>query len=97
MMDVADLQPGLRLRDPKSGTTVPALNTHDTIEKVAGLRPEVAAALGLHSGGGQDKEGKKQQARMKRDDPGLYKSTVPHWWLAAMVKVCAPWLSLAQT
>ena len=80
LLPLLDLQPGLRLRDPKSGTTVPALNTHDAIEKVAGLRPEVAAALGLHSGGGQDEEGKKRQAGMKRDDPELYKSTVPHWW-----------------
>ena len=68
-MDVTDLQPGLRLRDPKTGTTVSAFNTHETIEKVAALRPEAAAALGLHSGG-LDQEGKERRVRQLRQKFG---------------------------
>lgn len=85
--DVSDIlsspDKALKLHDPVTDTTVPAIATHATMEQMYNLGGEMCIRLGKHQ---PDKETIKSWAKMKQHIPDAYNSTVPHWWLAVVVE-----------
>jgi hypothetical protein len=81
--DVADLLPTcLKLHDPVSGATVPIIGTHEGYDKLSALGKDVCRRLGWNVPRGEDDECRRN---LKAHHPESYATTVPHWWLVAIV------------
>jgi hypothetical protein len=72
----------LHLHDPVTNTTLPVIATNATMEQMYNMGPEVCTRLGKHL----PEDASKTWGKMKQHLPESYNSTLPHWWLAVVVK-----------